>query len=128
MAENLPASYSTNVGISGVERYGGISRVYSEFMRELQGPQGMKLYQEAIDNDAIIGAILFALQYLVRNVTFRMEPAQNTAGVEPRKAQEVADRVKSALFDDMDCSWPELLSDICSTAAYNLAASAAAAV
>ena len=122
MPDNLPTSYTTNIGISGVERYGGVSRVYSEFMRELQGPQGMKLYQEMVDNDAIIGAILFALQYLTRNVTFRIEPAQNTAGVEPQKAKEVAERVKGALFNDLDCSWPELLSDVCSTAAYGWAA------
>lgn len=121
MAENLPIAYSTDIGISGVTRYGGVSRVYEEFMRELQGPQGMKLYREAIDNDAILGAILFALQYLTRNVVFRVEPAQNTAGVEPQKAKQVADRVKSALFDDMDCSWPELLSDICSMAGFGWA-------
>lgn len=111
----------TNIGISGVARYGGISRVYEEFLKELQGPQGMRLYREAIDNDPIIGAILFAIQFLCRGVSFRMDMPVVRAGMDARRAEQVTHRVKGALFDDMDTSWPDLLSDILTMTAYGWA-------
>lgn len=101
------------IGISGIPRYGAISRVYDEFQRELQGPHGMKLYREAIDNCPIIGAFLFALQHLSRDVEFRVEPASG-ANVDSQLAGKVADRVKGALFDDLEYSWPDQLSEILS--------------
>ena len=107
------------LGISGVTRYGAISRVYEEFLRELQGPQGMKLYREAIDNDPIIGAVLFAIQYLCRSVTFRIEPS--ATAVDGVRALAVAARVKGALFDDLEVPWPDQLSEILTMAPYGWA-------
>lgn len=107
------------LGISGVIRYGAISRVYEEFLRELQGPQGMKLYREAIDNDPIIGAVLFAIQYLCRSVTFRIEPS--VTAVDSVRALAVAARVKGALFDDLEVPWPDQLSEILTMAPYGWA-------
>lgn len=101
------------IGISGIPRYGALSRVYDEFQRELQGPQGMKLYREAIDNCPIIGAFLFALQHLSRSVEFRIEAASGP-NVDGQLAGKVADRVHGALFEDMDFPWPDQLSEILS--------------
>lgn len=111
----------TELGISGVARYGAVSRVYEEFLRELQGPQGMRLYREALDNDPIIGAVFFAVQYLSRNVTFRIEAAQPKANLDQRRAEGVAERVRGALFDDLDASWPDMLSEILSMAPFGWA-------
>lgn len=102
-----------DLGISGVARYGAVSRVFEEFLRELQGPQGMKLYREAINNDPIIGAILFAAQHLARRVPFRVDPADKP-GADQREAQKVADRVSGAIFDDLETTWPDTLSEILS--------------
>src|SRR5262245_56557370 len=102
-----------NFGISGVARYGSVSRVYEEFLRELQGPTGMKLYREQIDNCPITGAFLFAAQFLARGSTFRVDPARGV-GVADQMALAVATRVRGALFDDLDVTWPDLLSDIMS--------------
>lgn len=106
-----------DLGISGVSRYGAVSRVYEEFLKELQGPQGMRLYREALDNDAIIGAVFFAIQYLARAVTFRIESAKGGEG----RADQVSERVRGALFDDLDVSWPDMLSEILSMAPYGWA-------
>jgi hypothetical protein len=105
------------LGISGVARYGGISRVYEEFLSELQGPKGMRLYREALDNDPVIGAVFFAIQYMSRAVTFRIEASKEGSN----KAKEVAERVRGALFDDLDASWPDMLSEILSMAPYGWA-------
>lgn len=94
-------------GISGLSRYGAISRVYEEFLRELQGQQGMKYYREMADNDPIIGAILFAANHLCRKVSFSFKPADDS-----NKAKEIADFMGSAIFDDMESSWPDTLSEI----------------
>ncbi len=102
-----------DLGISGLARYGGVSRVYEEFLRELQGPAGMKLYREQGNNCPVTGAILFAAQHLARSVTARVDPA-NRAGAAPRTASQVAERVSGALFDDLETTWPDTISEILS--------------
>lgn len=102
-----------NVGISGLTRYGQISRVYEEFLKELQGPQGMKNYREMQDNDPIVGAILFASQYLCRKVSFKFKPANQT-----QQAGQVAAFMGGAMFDDMESAWPETLSEILTMLAF----------
>lgn len=99
------------LGISGVSRYGAISRVYEEFLRELQGPAGMKLLREQADNCPVTGAFMFAAEHLARGAHFRFEPATGP-NVDQRRAQQVAERVESAIFDDMETTWPDTLSDI----------------
>lgn len=111
----------TEIGVSGVARYGGISRVYEEFLKELQGPTGMKLYREQRDNCPITGAFLFAAEYLARGVAFRVEPSV-LPGVDRRMAAAVADRIKGALFDDMETTWPDTLSEILSMLTFGWAA------
>lgn len=97
----------SSYGISGVSRYGAISRVYEEFLKELQGPQGMKYYREMADNDPICGAILFAANHLCRKVSFSFKPAD-----ESNEAKKVADFVGSCIFNDMENNWPDTISEI----------------
>lgn len=94
-------------GISGLTRWGGQSRVYEEFLRELQGPQGMKSLREMMDNCPITGAILFAIQHLSRGVTFTWEAANGS-----NEAHRVAKLCESAIVDDMATTWPDTLSEI----------------
>jgi hypothetical protein len=110
---DVPSTPPLEFGISGVTRFGSVSRVYEEFLQELQGPTGMKLYREQIDNCPITGAFLFAAQHLSRGATFRIDPARGT-GVDDQQALAVAERVRGALFDDLDVTWPDLLSEILS--------------
>src|SRR6266851_1941451 len=109
--ENTPPGRAPYVelGITGVTRYGGISRVYEEFLKELQGPAGMKLYREQRDNCPITGAFLFAAQHLARHTLFRVDPADPS-----QQASAVAERVRGALFDDLSTTWPDLLSEVLS--------------
>lgn len=94
-------------GISGLTRYGGISRVYEEFLRELQGPAGMKNFREMRDNCAVAGGIFYAAEHLLRRTTMRVEPANPSI-----EAKAVAEFVRSAIFEDMDLTWPDQLSEI----------------
>lgn len=95
------------LGISGLTRFGGISRIYEEFLRELQGPQGMKNLREMNDNCPIAGAIFFAANHLTRGVTWRVK-AKNASP----EAQRAAALVETALFKDLRTTWPDTLSEI----------------
>ncbi len=92
------------IGRTGLNRWGG--QVQEEFLRELQGTRGMKIYREMSTNDAVIGAILFAFEYLARQVSWTMEPATGE-----NRDKERADLVWGAL-NDMNHSWNNTLSEI----------------
>jgi hypothetical protein len=113
MADNIPTGAFSEVGISGIERYGSVSRVYREFMKELQGPKGMRMLREASDNDAVIGAIVFVIQHIARGVTFTVKPSGTT-----NRHLEVAERVRGAMFDDMESTWQDTLSEALSMVVY----------
>lgn len=60
-------------GRIGQKRYGGI--FYEEFLRELQGIRGVRVYQEMSENDDVIGAILFAIKMLIRQTSWSVQAA-----------------------------------------------------
>lgn len=93
-------------GISGITRFGGF--VYQDILRELQGRRGMGIYREMRDNDATIGAVMQAIESLIRSVEWHIE-AQGTKKAD-RKAAEFID----TCFRDMDTPWNSTLSDIIS--------------
>ena len=93
------------LGSLGLKQTGGY--VQEEFLRALSGSKGIRVYREMAMNDATIGAILFAIEMLVRQVPWRVEPAD-----ESPQALEWAERIHGALFEDMSQSWPMLLSEI----------------
>ena len=72
----------------------------------------MKTYREMADNDAIIGAILFAVDQIIRSTKWDVEPFS-------AKRQDV----KNAQFvqecmDDMSNTWLEFVSEIMSMLVY----------
>ena len=85
------------IGRIGQRRYGGI--IYEEFLPELQGHKGIEAYREMADNDDIVGAILYAIEMLVRQTTWTVEPQGSTPG-----DKEAAEFVQSCL-DDMQTTW-----------------------
>lgn len=94
----------SEIGVTGLSRFGGV--VHEEFLRELQGPRGMKIFKEMSTNDAVIGGVLFAFEYLARQVTWRVAPAS-----EDEKDKGRADFIWGAL-NDMSFSWTDTLSEI----------------
>lgn len=100
------------VGRSGLRAYGGL--LDEEFLRELRGLSGIKIYREMSKNDPVIGASLFAYTTLAKEVTFRVESAKPG----DRLADEIAEFVRGALFDDMNLAWRDLLGEIFSFLVY----------
>lgn len=101
---------SKEIGRVGQRRYGGI--FYEEFLSELRGRKGAEVFTEMSNNDETIGAILFAIEMLVRQASWNVEPGGNTA-----KDREAAEFVKSCM-DDMQQTWIDTISEILSFLTY----------
>lgn len=104
------SNYSKEIGRVGQRRYGGI--FYEEFLSELRGRKGAEVFTEMSNNDETIGAILFAIEMLVRQASWNVEPGGSTA-----KDREAAEFVKSCM-DDMQQTWIDTISEILSFLTY----------
>ena len=98
------------IGRIGQRRYGGI--IYEEFLQELQGRKGIEAYREMSDNDDVVGAILYAIEMLVRQTTWTVEPGGSTPA-----DREAAEFVQSCM-DDMQSTWVDTVSEILSFLTY----------
>lgn len=103
------------IGRIGQNRYGttGSGHIfYEEFLTSLQGIKGVQAYSEMADNDATVGAILYAIEMLMRQCEFHIEPAGNT-----KKDEECAEFVESCMHD-MERTWTDTLSEFLSFLTY----------
>jgi hypothetical protein len=94
------------LGRIGQRRYGGF--FYEEFLRELQGRKGIEVYKEMSENDETVGACLYAIEILLKQAAWDVEPA-STSNVD----MKAADFLKSCL-DDMQDSWIDTISEMLS--------------
>ena len=94
----------------GTNGYGSI--FFEEFLPELRGIKGVQAYSEMADNDATVGAILYAIEMLMRQCEFHVEPASDSA-----KDKEAAEFVESCM-NDMERTWADTLSEILSFMTY----------
>lgn len=85
---------------------------YEEFLRELQGRRGVQAYTEMADNDSTVGAVLFAIENLMRQCEFHIEPAGDTEA--DKKAAEFVEQC----MNDMERTWADTLSEILSFLTY----------
>ena len=98
------------LGVSGLKYYGPY--IYEEFLPELRWPRAGKIYQEMADNDAVIGAVLYLAEMLIRGVEWRVEPAgKSTADL------EAAEFLESCMHD-MDNSWANTICEVLSMLTY----------
>lgn len=98
---------SQEIGTTGLHEFDGV--LHEEILRALQWPNGMKVYREMSDNDPIVGAMLFAVEMLIRGVTWDFEPNES-GGAEAEEAAEFA----RSLMEDMEKPWSEVINDILS--------------
>lgn len=98
------------IGRIGQRRYGGT--IYEEFLHELRGRRGIEVYREMSENDDVVGAILFAIEMLVRQTDWNIEPGGDSA-----KDIEAAEFVESCM-DDMQETWIDTISEILSFLTY----------
>ena len=108
MDDNLDLKYlMIERGTSGLRRAGGFIR--EDYLPQLQGQQAIAKYKEMRDRSPVIGACLYAVELLIRNVQWHPQPAGDSA-----EAAASAELVRGMLFDDLDMPWSMLLSEILS--------------
>lgn len=96
----------TAQGTSGLKESGGW--IYEEFLPQLQGSKGVRLYAEMDKNSAAIGAIRMLVRDLVRQVEWTVEP--NERAKDQQKAKREAEFIEGCL-GDMEHSWESLISE-----------------
>lgn len=94
------------LGSTGLKRSGGY--IDEEFLARMRGLQGIRYYREMIDNSPIIAAALNVIEMLIRQVDWRVEPAD-----ESDAAKAEAEETEAAL-EDMSHTWEDFISEILS--------------
>lgn len=97
-------------GRIGQQRWDGMFS--EEFLPELRGIRGVKAYKEMANNDDIVGALLFAIKTLCRQVIWSVTPGGDSA-----KDEEAAEFVESCMYD-MQNTWTDTISEILSFLTY----------
>ncbi len=98
------------IGRIGQRRYGGV--IYEEFLPELRGKRGIEVYREMSENDDVVGAILFAIEMLIKQTNWNVQPRGASA-----KDREAAEFVESCM-NDMQDTWIDTISEIISFITY----------
>ncbi len=108
-----PTPDLTELGATGLRRSGGT--VYEEFLVNLRGIRGAKVYREMADNDPTIGSMLFAIEKVITRLEWRVDPYSDNSedGEITKEDKEVAAFVESCL-NDMSDSWDSTLSQMLS--------------
>lgn len=92
------------IGSTGLRRQGGV--IYEEDLRELRGSRWTAAVRDMTRNDATVGAILFAVEMLIRQVPWTVEPLSDA-----QEDQDAATFVQECL-DGMAVTWEDTLAEI----------------
>lgn len=107
ISANEKVSPFMELGSTGLKRSAGI--VDEEFLPQLRGRKAVQVYKEMSENDPLVGALLFAVDRLLRNVSWTVEPAG--------KSKEDADaaRLVETCMEDMSHTWGDFISEALSS-------------
>lgn len=107
-------------GSTGLKHSGGT--VFEEFLTNLRGTKGARVYREMSDNDPTIGSIIYAIEKVILRLDWRVEAFSDKSadGETSPKDQETAEFVNECL-NDMSDSWDATLTQILSMLIYGYA-------
>lgn len=110
--DTIPKNVSPliELGVTGVKRVSGY--IDEEFLPALRGRKAIKVYREMSTNDSMVGALLFTIDKLAREVEWKVIPADQTP--ENIEAQEFLEGV----MDDMSHSWDDFIGEVLSMLVY----------
>lgn len=100
----IDANPMVELGSTGLRRSAGY--LNEEFLPALKGRKAVGIYREMSDNDPIIGALLFAVDRLLRQLEWRVEPASQS-----QEDKDAAEFLESCM-DDMSHTWDDFISEI----------------
>jgi hypothetical protein len=98
------------LGVTGVKRVSGY--IDEEFLPALRGRKAVRVYREMSSNDSMVGALLFSIDKLIREIEWKvLPPDQSSDGI---AAQEFLE----SCMDDMSDSWDGFIGEVLSMLAY----------
>jgi hypothetical protein len=95
------------IGSTGLVRFG--DDVDEEWLTALRDVHGVRAYREMRDNDSVIGASIYAITSLIRQVRWRVDAAEP----DNEDAEEAAEFLEQCL-EDMSHTWEEFLAEVVS--------------
>ncbi len=102
------------LGVGGSHTQDGTIRA-DEFLRELKGKNAIKKFREMRDNDATIGAVMYATEQVLRDIKFEVKPADDSDA-----AAKEAEFVETVL-KDMEHSLDDHISEALSALTFGFA-------
>jgi len=111
-----PVADMREIGTYGYQRSGGA--VTDEFVASLQGLRGARTYREMADNDPVIGAMLFAVERMILNLKWHVDPYKDAKSPKAAKKDEKVALFVEECLGDMEESWSSTLSQILSFLTY----------
>lgn len=92
------------LGVGGLNTTNGTFKA-DEFLTELKGKKSIDKFREMRDNDATVGAVMYATEQVLRDVPYKVEPVDESEG-----AKKEAEFVESVL-KDMEHSLDDHISE-----------------
>ena len=99
----------SEVGTTGLRQFGGY--VLEEWLAQLAGRKAAWVWREMLDNDPIVGSIMFAIKMLARTIDWPVQEGNDA---------QAAEFVETALHD-MEFSWSDTINEILSFLPYGWA-------
>jgi hypothetical protein len=87
------AAAKSTLGVAGDNTYNGQIRA-DEFLPELRGKKAIRKYREMRDNDSTVGAVMYAVEQILRDVDLHVKAANDTPAAQVEK-----EFVESVLHD-----------------------------
>jgi hypothetical protein len=109
------------LGATGLNIYAG--QVREEFLKQLSGIRAIRVYTEMRDNDPLVGAVLFAVDQLLKQVEWKAYPSKQSQDEDDEEsplreaAEKEAEFLQSCLYD-MNSSWSDTISEVLSMLVY----------
>jgi hypothetical protein len=104
MAERIPEPLQI-LGVEGAKISSGF--VHDEFLQKLVGERGRRVYREMRDNDAVVSAIIFAVEMLLRSVEWDV-----SSDFEDTAAVDEIEFLRGVFFKDMSHTWDDFIGNV----------------
>ena len=112
MTKSLSKTESMNIlGVAGQNVHNGNFRA-DEFLREIKGRDAVRKYREMRDNDSTIGAVMYAVEQILRDVDI------NVKAVDDSEAAAKEKEFVESVLDDMEHTLDDHIAEALSFLSY----------
>lgn len=94
----------STLGVAGDNTNNGQIRA-DEFLPELRGKKAIRKYREMRDNDSTVGAVMYAVEQILRDVDLHVKPANDSDSAKVEK------EFVESIFDDMEHTLDDHISE-----------------